>query len=66
MCIRDSINPILQREIGTRKDKQYKAGENELINIIKTKNQISEFKPDTTNLNAFLKINKEDKVFSLN
>ena len=60
------INPILQREIGTRKDKQYRAGEKELINIINRKNQISEFNPDTTNLNAFLKINKEDKVFSLN
>ncbi len=64
--VRMNINPILQREIGTRKDKQYRAGEKELINIINRKNQISEFKPDTTNLNAFLKINMEDKVFSLN
>jgi len=65
--VKMNINPILQREIGTRKDKQYRAGEKELINIINRKNQISEFKPDTTNLiNAFLKINKEDKVFSLN
>ena len=64
--VRMNINPILQREIGTRKDKQYRAGEKELINIIKRKNQISEFNPDTTNLNAFLKIKKEDKVFSLN
>ena len=64
--VRMNINPILQREIGTRKDKQYRAGEKELINIINRKNQISEFNPDTTNLNAFLKINKEDKVFSLN
>ncbi len=64
--VRMNINPILQREIGTRKDKQYRAGEKELINIINRKNQISEFNPDTTNLNAFLKINKEDKVFLLN
>ncbi len=64
--VRMNINPILQREIGTRKDKQYRAGEKELINIINRKNQISEFNPDTSNLNAFLKINKEDKVFSLN
>ena len=64
--VRMNINPILQIEIGTRKDKQYRAGEKELINIINRKNQISEFNPDTTNLNAFLKINKEDKVFSLN
>jgi len=64
--VKMNINPILQREIGTRKDKQYRAGEKELINIINRKNQISEFKPDTTNLIAFLKINMEDKVFSLN
>ena len=64
--VRMNINPILQREIGTRKDKQYRAGEKELINIINRKNQIGEFNPYTTNLNAFLKINKEDKVFSLN
>jgi len=64
--VRMNINPILQKEIGTRKDKQYRAGEKELINIINRKNQISEFNPDTVNLNAFLKINKEDKVFLLN
>ena len=64
--VKMNINPILQREIGTRKDRQYRAGEKELINVINRKNQISEFMPDTTNLNAFLKIDKEDKVFSLN
>ena len=64
--IKMNIKPILQREIGTRKDKQYRAGEKELINIINRKNQTSEFNPDTTNLYAFLKINKEDNVFSLN
>ncbi len=64
--VKMNIKPILQREIGTRKDKQYRAGEIELINIINRKNLISEFKPHTTNLNAFLKINKGDEVFSLN
>jgi len=64
--VKMNINPILQREIGTRKDKQYRAGEKELINIINRKNLISEFKPGTTNLNALQKINKEDKVFTLN
>ena len=63
--VRMNINPILQREIGTRKDKQYRAGEKELINIINRKNQITEFKPNTTNLTAFLKNSREDKVFSL-
>ncbi len=64
--VKMNINPILQREIGTRKDKQYRAGEKELINIINRKNQISEFNPNTTNLNAFPKINKKDQVFALN
>ncbi len=64
--VKMNINPILQREIGTRKDKQYRAGEKELVNIIKKNNHISKFNPNTTNLNAFLKINKENKVFSLN
>ncbi len=64
--VKMNINPILQREIGTRKDKQYRAGEKELVNIIKRNNQISEFNPNTANLNAFLNINRENKVFSLN
>jgi len=64
--VKMNINPILQREIGTRKDKQYRAAEKELVNIIKRNNQISEFNPNTKNLNAFLKNNKENKVFSLN
>ncbi len=64
--VKMNINPILQREIGTKKDKQYRAGEKELINIINRKNQISEFKPNTANINAFLKINKKNQVFALN
>ena len=63
--VKMNINPILQREIGTRKDKQYRAGEKELVNIIKSNKQISEFNPNTTNLNAFLRKNKENKVFAL-
>jgi len=64
--VKMNINPILKREIGTRKDKQYRAGEKELVNIIKRNNQISEFNPNTTNHNACLKINKKDQVFALN
>ena len=64
--VKMNINPIRQREIGTRKDRQYRAGEKELVNIIKKNNQISEFNPSTANLNAFLKINKKDQVFALN
>ena len=62
--VRMNINPIRQSQIGTRKDNQYRAGEKELINIIKRNNQISEFNPKTSNRNAFL--NKEIKVYSLN
>jgi len=64
--VKMNINPILQKEIGTRKDKQYKAAEKELINIIKMEKQVINFNPSTTNLNAFLKINKTNKVFSFN
>ena len=63
--VKMNINPILQKEIGTIKDKQYKAGEKELIDIIKGKNKISKFNPESTNLDAFLKISKSNKVFSL-
>ncbi len=58
-------NPILPTEIGTRRDKQYKAGEKELIKIIQIKNKISKFDPKTTNLNAFIKNNEENLVYSL-
>ncbi len=58
-------NPILPGEIGTRRDKQYKVGEKELIKIIQIKNKISEFNPKTTNLNAFIKNNEKNLVFSL-
>ena len=64
--VKMNINPILQREIGTRKDNQYKVGEKELINLIKNQNKINYFDPKTKNLKAFLNNNKENKVFSLN
>ena len=63
--VKMNSNPILQREIGTRRDKQYKAGEKELIKIIKIKNKNSQFDPKTKNLNSFLKNNKKKLVFSL-
>ncbi len=58
--------PILEREIGTRRDRQYKAGEKELIKIIKRNNQISQFNPKSTNLNVFCNCNGSNLVFSLN
>ena len=64
--VRMNINPILQREIGTKKDKQYRAVEKELLNLIERNNKISEFNPNTKNLNAFLSIKKKTKVFTFN
>ena len=58
-------NLITQKEIGTRRDRQYKVGEKELIKIIQKENRISQFDPKSTNLDAFLKEKKEDIVFSL-
>ena len=64
--VKMNSNQILQREIGTRRDKQYKVGENELMKIIKEKNQISQFNPYSTNLNIVLNNKKSEFVFSLN
>ena len=47
---------LLQSEIGTKKDKQYKAGENLLINLIKSKKSLSTFDPHSSNIYAALKI----------
>ena len=63
--VKMNINPILQREIGTRKDKQYRAGENELIKLIQKNIETSKFYPKTTNLNAALKTNNKNLVFLL-
>ncbi len=46
---------LLQREIGTRKDNQYKAGENLLINLIKGKGSFSSYDPKSSNIYAALK-----------
>ena len=48
-------NMLLQREIGTKKDKQYRAGENLLINLIKVKGSFSSYDPKSSNLYAALK-----------
>ena len=65
LVVKMNTNPISPKEIGTRKDYQYKAGEKELIKIIRRENQISQFNPRTKNLNAFMK-NKTKLVFSIN
>jgi len=64
--VKMNSNSILQRQIGTRRDNQYRAGEKELINIIKRKNQIGLFIPKTSNLNSALKNKNENSLYSLN
>ena len=49
-----NVNPILQNQIGTRRDKQYKVGENVLIKLIKNKGSNISFVPNSTNLNVAL------------
>ena len=59
-------NPILQREIGTKKDRQYRAGEKELLKIIQKTKLVSQFQPDSANLLAVFKNNENNFVYSLN
>ena len=64
--VKMNTNPILQREIGTRRDKQYRSGEKELIKIIKRANLVSQFDPNSTNVFAVLKNKENNFVYSLN
>ena len=49
-----NVNPILQNQIGTRRDKQYKVGENVLLKLIENKGSNISFAPRSTNLNVAL------------
>ncbi len=49
-----NVNPILQKQIGTRRDKQYKVGENVLIKLIEKKGASISFVPNSTNFNVAL------------
>ena len=55
-----NLNPILPKEIGTRRDKQYKMGENLLIKLIEEQNTISVYIPNKPNLNYALKYEIEN------
>ena len=61
-----NTNPILQREIGTRRDRQYRAGEKELIKMIKRTKLLSQFNPDSKNLLEVFKKKDKNFVYSLN
>ena len=64
--VKMNSNPILQREIGTKRDRQYRAGEKELLKIIKRTNLVSQFEPNSSNVLAFFKNNDNNFVYSLN
>lgn len=64
--VKMNSNPILQREIGTKRDRQYRAGEKELLKIIKRTNLVSQFEPYSANLLAVFKTNDNNFVYSLN
>ena len=64
--VKMNSNPILQREIGTKRDRQYRAGEKELLKIIKRKNLVSQFEPNSANVLAVFNTNDNNFVYSLN
>ena len=64
--VKMNSNPILQREIGTKRDRQYRAGEKELLKIIKRNKLVSQFEPYSANLLAVFKTNDNNFVYSLN
>ena len=57
-----NINPILEKHIGTIKDKQYKAGERILIKLIENKDKSISFVPNSTNLIVALDNQKKRKL----
>ncbi len=64
--VKMNSNPILQREIGTKRDRQYRAGEKELIKIIKKTKLVSQFQPSSANLSAVFKKKDNKFIYSLN
>ncbi len=64
--VKMNSNPILQREIGTKRDRQYRAGERELLKIIKRTKLVSQFEPNSANVLAVFKNNENKFVYSLN
>ncbi len=63
--IKMNSNPILPREIGTKRDRQYRAGEKELLKIIKRTKLVSQFVPNSANVLAVFENNKSNFVYSL-
>ena len=64
--VKMNSNPILQREIGTKRDRQYRAGEKELLKIIKKTKLVSQFQPNSANLLTVFKTKDINFVYLLN
>ncbi len=64
--VKMNSNPILQREIGTKRDRQYRAGEKELLKIINKTKLVSQFEPNSANLLVVFKNNDKNFVYSFN
>ena len=55
---------ILSKDVGTKRDKQYKVGERELIKLIKESNFSNTFNPTSTNLEAAFKQRYQEYIYS--
>jgi len=64
--VKMNSNPILQREIGTKSDKQYRVAESELIKIIKRTKLDSQFEPNSANISAVLQRKDNKVIYFLN
>ena len=60
-----NLNPITPKEIGTRRDKQYKVGENVLIKLIKEQLTYTSFNPSSSNLSAAFKIENVNYYYGI-
>ncbi len=58
-----NINPILQNQMGTKRDKQYKVGENVLIKLVENKGSNISFVPNSTNFNVALNNKKRETKY---
>ena len=64
--VKMNSDTILQKEIGTRRDRQYRVGEKELIKIIKRNNLLGQFEPNSANVLEVFKKKDNKLVYSLN
>ena len=64
ISVKMNLKPILEKDIGTRKDKQYKTAENVLIKMIKQGKSYKSFEPSKTNFQLALINRKSDYSYS--